>query len=93
MAGKTITPKLLLRAAQVVGARLTARLAAKNVPPAGQAVAALIGYSAVRYDGSARPGISGRTCRSNRAQAQSLTQPYTCSICPPRYNSPRAIRR
>lgn len=49
--GKTITRELILRAAQAVGVRLTAKQAAKYVPLAGQAVAALIGYSAVRYLG------------------------------------------
>jgi uncharacterized protein (DUF697 family) len=49
--GKTITRELILRAAQTIGVRLTAKQAAKYVPLAGTAVAALIGYSAVRYLG------------------------------------------
>lgn len=51
LVGKTITRELILRAAKVVGVRLTAKQAAKYVPFAGQAVAALVGYSAVRYLG------------------------------------------
>lgn len=51
LVGKTITRELILRAAQVVGVRLTAKQAAKYVPLAGQAVAAVVGYSAVRYLG------------------------------------------
>lgn len=49
--GKTITRELVLRAAKVVGVRMTARQVAKYVPLAGQAVAALVGYSALRYLG------------------------------------------
>jgi len=49
--GKTITRELILRAAKVIGLRLTIKQAAKYVPLAGQAVAALVGYSAVRYLG------------------------------------------
>ncbi len=51
LVGKTITRELVLRAARTVGMRLTVKQAAKYVPLAGQAVAALIGYSAVRYLG------------------------------------------
>jgi uncharacterized protein (DUF697 family) len=49
--GKYISKELVLRAAQTVGMRLTVAQASKYVPFAGQAVAALVGYSAVRYLG------------------------------------------
>lgn len=49
--GKFITRDLVLRAAQKVGMRLTAKQAARYVPLAGQAVSALIGYGAIRYLG------------------------------------------
>ena len=49
--GKFISKELVLRAAQTVGVRLTAKQAAKYVPLAGQAVAAVVGYSALRYLG------------------------------------------
>ncbi len=49
--GKTITRELMLRAAKAVGVRLSVKQAAKYVPLAGQAVAALVGYSALRYLG------------------------------------------
>lgn len=49
--GKLISKELVLRAAQKVGVRLTARQAAKYVPLAGQAIAAAVGYSALRYLG------------------------------------------
>jgi uncharacterized protein (DUF697 family) len=51
--GKLITKDLVIRAAQVIGVRLTAKTAAKFVPLAGQAVSAAIGYSAIRYFGEA----------------------------------------
>lgn len=49
--GKLITRDLILRAAQTVGVRLTAKQAARYVPLAGQAAAAVMGYTAIRYLG------------------------------------------
>lgn len=49
--GKMITRDLVLRAARVIGMRLTIRQAAKYVPLAGQAISALMGYTAIRYLG------------------------------------------
>lgn len=49
--GKFITRDLVMRAATLVGRRLTVQQAAKYVPIAGQAVSALIGYTAIRYLG------------------------------------------
>ncbi|MBL8370885.1 MAG: hypothetical protein JNK28_05810 [Burkholderiaceae bacterium] len=49
--GKLITRDLILRAAQAVGVRLTAKQAARYVPLAGQAAAAVMGYTAIRYLG------------------------------------------
>ena len=49
--GKFITRDLVLKAATKIGIRLTAKQAAKYVPLAGQAVAAVVGYSAIRYLG------------------------------------------
>lgn len=49
--GKFITRDLVIRAVQKVGVKLTAKQAAKYVPLAGQAVSALIGYTAIRYLG------------------------------------------
>lgn len=51
LVGKLITRELVLKAAQTVGMRLTAAQAAKYMPLAGQAVAALMGYTAIRYLG------------------------------------------
>ncbi|MEO8249707.1 MAG: hypothetical protein ABI589_10075 [Burkholderiales bacterium] len=49
--GKFITKDLVMKAAQTVGLRLTTQQLSKYVPFAGQAVAAAIGYSAIRYLG------------------------------------------
>ncbi len=49
--GKFITHDLIVRLAKVVGKRLTVQQAAKYVPLAGQAVSAIMGYTALRYLG------------------------------------------
>jgi hypothetical protein len=51
LVGKFITRDLVIRMAQGMGKRLTARQAAKYVPIAGQAVSAIMGYTALRYLG------------------------------------------
>jgi hypothetical protein len=51
LVGKFITRDLVMRMAQKVGMRFTTRQAAKYVPFAGQAVAAVMGYTALRYLG------------------------------------------
>lgn len=49
--GKFVTRDLVVRMAQVVGKRLTVQQASKYVPIAGQAVSAIMGYTALRYLG------------------------------------------
>jgi uncharacterized protein (DUF697 family) len=49
--GKFITRDLVIKAAQTIGMRLTTQQVAKYVPLAGQAVSAIIGYTAIRYLG------------------------------------------
>ena len=49
--GKVVTRDLVIRMAKMVGMRLSAKQAAKYVPLAGQAVAAVMGYAALRYLG------------------------------------------
>jgi uncharacterized protein (DUF697 family) len=51
LVGKFITKDLVLKAAKMIGVRLTAAQAAKFVPLAGQAVSAMVGYAAIRYLG------------------------------------------
>jgi|SRR6478736_2186786 len=62
--GKFITRDLVIRAASMVGKRLTVKQAAKFVPIAGQALAALIGYSALRYLGESHIRDCVEVCRS-----------------------------
>ena len=47
--GKVITRDLVLKLLKVVGVRLTTQQAAKYVPLAGQAVSAVLTYTALRY--------------------------------------------
>jgi hypothetical protein len=63
LVGKFITRDLVLRAAQGLGMRVTAKRAAKYVPLAGQAIAALIGYAAIRYLGEAHIRDCVEVCR------------------------------
>lgn len=49
--GKFITRDLVLKAARTVGMRLSAGQVARYVPLAGQAVSAVMGYTAIRYLG------------------------------------------
>lgn len=49
--GKLVTREMVLRLAKMVGSRIATKQAAKYVPLAGQAVAAGLGYAALRYLG------------------------------------------
>ena len=49
LVGKLITRDLVLHALKIVGVRLTTQQAAKYVPVAGQALSALLTYSALRF--------------------------------------------
>lgn len=49
--GKLVTRDLVMKALKVVGVRMTTKQAAKYVPFAGQAISALMGYTAIRYLG------------------------------------------
>ena len=62
--GKLITRDLVLKAATKVGVRLTAKQIAKYVPLAGQAVSALMGYSAIRFLGEEHLKDCVRVARS-----------------------------
>ncbi len=61
--GKFITRDLVIRTAAIVGKRLTAKQAAKFVPIAGQALSALIGYTALRYLGEEHIRDCVQVCR------------------------------
>ena len=49
LVGKLITREVILQALKIVGVRLTTQQAAKYVPVAGQALSALLTYSALRF--------------------------------------------
>ncbi len=49
--GKLITKEVIVVMAKTVGVRVTAKQATKYVPLAGQALSALMGYTALRYLG------------------------------------------
>lgn len=51
LVGKFISKELVIRMAQTVAVRMGAKQAARFVPVAGQAVAAVMGYSVLRYLG------------------------------------------
>ena len=49
LVGKLVTREVILQALKVVGVRLTTQQAAKYVPVAGQALSALLTYSALKF--------------------------------------------
>ena len=49
--GRFVTRELVIKMAAAVGRRMTVKRAARYVPLAGQALSALIGYTAIRYLG------------------------------------------
>jgi hypothetical protein len=49
LVGKIVTRELVLKLVQLVGVRLTAQQAAKFVPLAGQAVSAVLTFTALKY--------------------------------------------
>ena len=51
LVGKLITRDMVLRMASSLGMRMSAKQATKYVPIAGQALSALMGYTAIRYLG------------------------------------------
>jgi hypothetical protein len=66
--GKFVTRDLVLRAASIVGKRLTVKQATKYVPLAGQAISALIGYTAIRYLGEQHIRDCVQVCKSANLQ-------------------------
>jgi uncharacterized protein (DUF697 family) len=79
--GKFITRDVVIKAAAALGKRLTIGQAARYVPIAGQALSALIGYTAIRYLGEEHI----RDCIAVCKEAQ-LTLPLPE---PPRLPAPR----
>lgn len=61
--GKLVTKELVIRTAAAVGKRMTVKQAAKYVPIAGQVVAAVLGYTALRYLGEKHIQDCVRVCQ------------------------------
>jgi hypothetical protein len=68
MVGKFITRDLVLRMASHVGVRMSAKQATKYVPLAGQALSAIMGYTAIRYLGEEHIKDCVRVVREARMQ-------------------------
>ena len=71
LVGKFITRDLVMRMAQTLGKRLTVGQAAKYVPLAGQAISAIMGYTALRYLGEEHI----KDCVRVAQEAQSMLPP------------------
>lgn len=84
--GKYITRELVIRLAKVVGTRLTVQQAAKYVPLAGQAVSAIMGYTALRFLGEEHIKDCVRVVKEAR-----LALPAPAAAKRP--SAPRASRR
>lgn len=72
--GKFVTRDLVMRAAMVVGKRLAAKQAARYVPLAGQALSALIGYTAIRYIGEQHIRDCVQVCKAAQLKLPLLPQ-------------------
>ncbi|MCD6076321.1 MAG: hypothetical protein K0R89_259 [Ramlibacter sp.] len=66
--GKFITRDLVIRMAATIGRRLTVKQATKYVPLAGQALSALIGYTAIRYLGEQHIRDCVEVCKAAKLQ-------------------------
>lgn len=73
--GKVVTRELVLRMAKVVGMRMTTKQAAKYVPLAGQAVAAIMGYTALRLLGEEHIKDCVRVAQSAQLALPPMVQP------------------
>lgn len=80
LVGKFITRDLVLKAATTVGLRLTAGQAAKYVPLAGQAVSAVLGYTAIRFLGEEHLKDCVRVARHAQLALPAPASPVTNPI-------------
>lgn len=78
--GKFITRDLVIKAAAAVGKRLTLKQATRYVPIAGQALSALIGYSAIRYLGEEHIRDCVQVCKQANL---TLPAPSQLRLAPP----------
>ena len=78
--GKFITRELVIKTAAAVGKRLTVKRAAKFVPFAGQALSALIGYTAIRYLGEEHIRDCVQVCREAHLKLPAPARPVRASV-------------
>jgi hypothetical protein len=71
LVGKFITRDLVIRMAMVAGRRLSAKQAARYVPIAGQALSAIMGYTALRFLGEEHIKDCVRVARAAQLQLPS----------------------
>lgn len=81
--GKFITRDLVIKVAAAVGKRMTMKQATKYVPLAGQALSALIGYTAIRYLGEQHIRDCVEVCKAAHLQLPA-PEPVQPAIAPPR---------
>lgn len=77
--GKFITREMVIKTAAAVGKRLTVKRAAKFVPFAGQALSALIGYTAIRYLGEEHIRDCVQVCRQAHLKLPAPARPLRAS--------------
>ncbi len=82
LVGKLMTKELLWKAAQTVGLRLTTQQASKYVPFAGQAVSAVLGYSAIRLLGEQHMLDCVRVAKIARVAPPGLPGPTSPPLLP-----------
>jgi hypothetical protein len=78
--GKFITRDLVIRASASIGRKLTIKRAARYVPLAGQALSALIGYSAIRYLGEQHIRDCVAVCQQAHLQLPAAGAPALASV-------------
>lgn len=78
--GKFISQELVIKAAASIGRRLTVKRAAKYVPLAGQALSALIGYTAIRYLGEEHIRDCVEVCRQAHLKLPAPREPGRASV-------------
>jgi hypothetical protein len=78
--GKFITRDLVIRASASIGRKLTIKRAARYVPLAGQALSALIGYSAIRYLGEQHIRDCVAVCQQAHLQLPVAGAPALASV-------------
>lgn len=77
--GKFITRDLVIKAAKVIGLRLTASQATRYLPIAGQAISAFMSYTAIRYLGEEHLKDCVRVARKAELRLPGQSAPASAS--------------